>query len=140
MELRQIKDDDPMYVVQRPLKGQILGDMNIAIRDGDGSRALVTVPRTFIPVDLSQQADVAALKKCRSFKKFLYAGLLEIISEEDALKIMKTDRAKIELERVKATIFKGVNLSEIGGQTSLEVLSEAESLSINPTIEDTLLR
>jgi hypothetical protein len=140
IELRSIKDDDLLYVIQKPVRGKTLGDVNISLRDEDGSRALVTIPRTFIPIDLTQQADVVALKKCRSLKKFLASGLIEIISEKDANKILSTDRAKIEVERVKATIFKGVDLTEIGDRTSLEVLSETESKAINPTIEDTLLR
>lgn len=78
------------------------GDLIFNVRDADGLQNLVTVPLTWIPIDISLDASKATLLKSSDMRKAWSRGLIKIVSAESALAILESADAIREIERLEA--------------------------------------
>jgi hypothetical protein len=78
------------------------GDLIFNVRDADGAQNLVTIPLTWIPIDISLDASKAILLKSSDMRKAWSRGLIKIISAESALSVLESTDAIREVERLEA--------------------------------------
>lgn len=72
----------------------------MTMSDGQGNNIVVAVPVTFIPVDLTTQATKQAVTASPTFRRMVAQGLLKLVREEEALRMMETSEAQKEAERI----------------------------------------
>ena len=76
------------------------GALSMVISGGMGERTTVTVPSTYVPIDLSTQSTKQALVSAPEFRRMTVPnGRLVIISEEDALTLLAEPGAQAEAAR-----------------------------------------
>jgi hypothetical protein len=82
-------------------KGTIRGKIFIGIPDvaGKTTDGLV-IPQTWLPIDVNTMVPRQQLLQSRQFRRALNDGLIKIISEEDAQRILSTVGAEEEQERL----------------------------------------
>jgi hypothetical protein len=80
------------------------GIINISMPDGLGGTTIMTIPITWIPVDLTTQATKESLLKSPSFRRLVTAGNIGLIDEEQAEEIMTSEGAKDEATRVYSIV------------------------------------
>lgn len=76
------------------------GNINMTMSDGMGNNIVVTVPVTWIPLDLTTQASKTGIVSSPTFRRMLSMGLLTLVSEAEALAIMSDAKAQKEAQRV----------------------------------------
>lgn len=76
------------------------GNVNMTMSDGMGNNIVVTVPVTWIPLDLTTQASKTGIVSSPTFRRMLSMGLLTLISETSATEIMADPKAQKEAQRV----------------------------------------
>lgn len=67
---------------------------------GLGDKSLVTVPITWIPVDLSTQSTKKSLLSNAQFRRLVSGGMLELVSDKEAESILSTPEGQDENMRV----------------------------------------
>jgi hypothetical protein len=67
---------------------------------GAGSNDIVTIPITWIPMDLTTQSPKKSLVNNAHFRRLVSGGVLELISEEDVMKVFSSPDAQEERVRV----------------------------------------
>lgn len=84
-------------------KGRTRGQVIFSVpRAGTLGMESVIVPATFIPIELTQQANRDQLMASTDLRKALSKGLLELIDTDDAMKFMAEDpEAQGEYERIR---------------------------------------
>lgn len=81
-------------------RGESKGIINIGITEGNGRSAVVRIPVTFIPVDLTTQATKNALTMSPDFRRIVASGLVKLISEEDAMALLDNEESRREQRRL----------------------------------------
>lgn len=77
------------------------GNLNITVSDQSGQRITVTIPMTFIPVDMSLFIDRKSLLSNQDFRRLCASGGAVIIDPDDArAAIEEHPGAKKELQRI----------------------------------------
>lgn len=76
------------------------GIINLSVNDGIGNTMAVRVTITWICVDLTTQVTKSALVLNPEFRRLVSRGVLKIISEEEALKIVNTPEGIAETQKV----------------------------------------
>lgn len=79
------------------------GIINISVNDGIGNSISLRIPITWVPVDLTTQVTKSALVMNPQFRRLASAGVLKIISEDDALAIVATPEGRKETMKVHAS-------------------------------------
>jgi hypothetical protein len=79
------------------MQGQLL--INVPKKHGNG-QDLVRVPKTFIPMDLTDQVSKGQLLESSEFRKTITGGLLKLITPEYAELVLSSDEGKEERRRV----------------------------------------
>jgi hypothetical protein len=73
--------------------------MSILRRNGVGSDPL-RVPKTFIPIDITQQIPRAQILDSADFRRSVSGGLIKIVTPEYAELILSTEEGRAEKERI----------------------------------------
>lgn len=81
----------------------VLGDIHIPIKTKTGESVLLLVPATWIPIDLSLFADKADIQQAARFRHMLRTKQIELISPEEAEKVLATKDAQKEQEYLNKT-------------------------------------
>lgn len=68
--------------------------------DSNGRRVNVTIPLTWVPFDLSTRVTKQALVDNPQFRRMVSAGMLELLSDEQAAKALESEEAREELRKV----------------------------------------
>lgn len=76
------------------------GNVAMTMPDGMGGTVVVTVPVTWIPVDLTTQATKKSITSSPTFRRMMITGMLAVISDDDASKLLDTAEARKEADRV----------------------------------------
>lgn len=76
------------------------GNLHFGVADGMGGQLIVKIPVTWIPIDLTTQASKSVLLGNPVFRRFAMQGLLRLVDEESALKLMDSEQAKEEARRI----------------------------------------
>lgn len=95
MELTALSDHDSLFV-----KNNTKTDFNLQVTDPQGRTTIVTIPRTFIPVDLTNWMPIANLKDSQELRRALVGNILTLVSREEARAIIETEEGRLENERV----------------------------------------
>ena len=96
-DLERNKDSSSVWVTNN---SNPKGNINLTMNDGMGANMVVRIPVTFIPVDLATQASKAALVASPTFRRLVSMGMLVIISDDDANRVMSTPQAQKEAARI----------------------------------------
>lgn len=76
------------------------GNVNMTMNDGQGQQLVIQVPVTWITVDLTTQATKSAILSSPAFRRMLAQGMIQLVSEEDALTLMQSADAQKEAQRI----------------------------------------
>lgn len=74
-------------------------DILLDVRDETGKSTCITVPKTWIPIDLLDYVDAESLKKSVQLRSFVRSGVLKLCDPEDSVRILKTEDAHNEAKR-----------------------------------------
>ena len=74
--------------------------LSFTLEGRNGVQQLITLPRTWIPLDLSQYAEVDKIESSPFFRRMLGQGLVEIIPTEEAHKKLSKEGALEEQQRI----------------------------------------
>jgi len=81
-------------------KGTSKGIINLTIVEGNGRSTVVRIPVTFIPMDLTTQATKSAILMSPDFRRMVAQGIITVIEEADAVKMLSSDGAQEEQRRI----------------------------------------
>ena len=95
IDLDSFTKGDSIFVLNRTKT-----DFNMHISDAQNHISIITIPRTFIPIDLTMWATVPQLKTSQEFRAALRGGVLSLISPKEAKAILSEEDGRIEHERI----------------------------------------
>jgi hypothetical protein len=129
-----LREELPIYVLNR---SKPKGDISISIFRPDGSPVLITIPRTWIPICVTDQVPHDLLKTSLDFRRFLMNKILVLVPEEVAKNTLKSKDAQDELDRI--------NVSKYAGwDTDTPITSFADSVEVldkvNIRVKELLMR
>ncbi len=132
-----LNPNNPIYVYNNSK-----GDHTISVRTGDGGVIPITVPKTFIPVQITEQVAPDVLIRSEDFRKACYRRVLILVSEEEALKKLETKEAVQEIERIrKEANFSGIDyLKNPDDDASILEAAKNTNVEVAVTIKDILIR
>jgi len=96
----------------------------------------IIIPRTFIPINLTEQVSKKQLVQSGDFRRAVARGLLILTDEESAKAILSRKDAQTEKERLKREAMKARDLL---GQTNMAVVAEGDGTSATDNSENTQL-
>lgn len=135
-----IKDNSQVYVKSAAGGGKMAGDVNIDLREKDGNRMLVVVPKTFIPINVTNFAPTSMFMESPSFRKLVASGVLTLIHPEDAEKELSTKAGAAEFERLRKEIYSGVNFDNKDGVSALEAVNNLSTSKVGLRVKDIMMR
>lgn len=95
------EDSSSLYVFNRTTrKGVVPGTINMTVTESNGKSALVRMPVTDIPIDLTTQNTKSAILQSPHFRRLVATQMVGIISEDHAMKLLDSDDARREQNRV----------------------------------------
>lgn len=98
------------------------GIIGFEVADGMGTKVVIKIPVTWIPIDLTTQSTKATILSSPHFRKVLSHKMVQLVSQEYADSVMDQDAAQKELMRVS-------NLSSTDLQIDASTLpSEVKSI------------
>lgn len=104
-----------LNVATGELNGQIL--INVPKKHGNGSD-LVKIPRTFIPMDLTNQVTRSQLMESSEFRKTVTGGLLKLVTPEYAEMLLSSEDGREEKRRIENEMSKAKTIIANAGVTS----------------------
>lgn len=107
------------------------GIIHINVREANGSSNVVTIPVTWIPVDMTTQATKAALVASPDFRRLVSMNMLALIDPESAMEFMTDKEAQEEAEKVYNRQNSDVSNIETSKQASVVESTQLNSMSIN---------
>lgn len=119
------------------------GILNIGIVHDNGQVTSVTIPETWIPIDVTEQCQKEELLKSSVFRSQINNGVLKLISEEEAQEIFDNDPDAIEeLERLQFERTREPTVVELDEEEEEVTLrtDEKDLHGINPIIFEALER
>lgn len=132
----QLAEDQPIYAINHSN-----GDYLLNLKAEDGRNELVPIPKTWIPIQLTNFAEPKLFKRSSDFRRTVASGNLEIVSIEKAQEILSRDDAKAELERVRKDAFSDINYSaEPEGITPVQAAADMGTENVNNKVQDIMLR
>lgn len=126
LEELEAQEKGPVWVLNNTrdaLEGKVI--VSIPKKNGNGADIL-RVPRTFLPIELTQQVPRSQLLESAEFRKTIGQKLLKLVTSEYAAVLLSTEEAKDESERIrnednkarallkKAGVVEGENSSGVG--------------------------
>lgn len=76
------------------------GNVNMTMSDGQGQMIVVSVPVTWIPIDLTTQATKNAILTSPTFRRMITMGMLKLVDEDTAMTTMAGSDAQKEAQRI----------------------------------------
>lgn len=136
-----IKSEGKLYLVNGAD-----GDVNILLRsqDGSGKADLVTIPKTWVPIRATDFAEINMFKKSTEFRRLVMSGLVKIVSEAEAEKILNSPDGAKEQERVRKKCFSN---AQFGGTDQdsepvnpIEIINSAGNDDVSLVVKDIIIR
>ena len=135
--------DSVHRIDDRPIKGTI----SIPIKTATGESVLLRVPSTWIPIDLSAFADKDDIQKSPRFRSMIRNHEIELISTDEAERILATSEAQRELRVLNKHNSVQFNTDVMAGKTTdkerdnlIVSQGELEKLQAAPMVVDALSR
>jgi hypothetical protein len=126
-DLEESGEKGPVWVLNTmtgDMQGQLL--INVPKKHGNG-QDLVRVPKTFIPLDLTDQVSKGQLLESSEFRKTITGGLLKLITSEYANLVLSSDEGKEERRRVTNEMNKAKTIIANAGVASDEDDDEVDA-------------
>lgn len=92
-----------------------------SVVEANGRGTVVSIPVTFVPLDLTTLATKSALCMNPDFRRLVSNGLIGLISEEDAIRLRSTQAAQTEIRRLQ-------NVNELQGVVETQQPAELQSM------------
>ncbi len=118
------------------------GDHTISVRTGDGGVIPITVPKTFIPVQITEQVAPEVLIRSEDFRRACFKNVLILVPKKDAVPKLESKNAILEIERLrKQSNFSGIDyLKDPGDNTSIIEAAKNTNPTVSIVIKDILMR
>jgi len=140
-----VKNGEPVYVRNRTKpKGPII----LRIADPTSGKSYpLTIPRTFIPIDVTAQIPGDILVRSIDFKQIINGGSVVLISREEAETELDTHTATVEYKRLFTTQFSDLQntstkiydtiqkIEEGKTAASLNKFNESEEATVSPAVQ-----
>lgn len=140
ISIESLEMNKAVYVRSIAGDGKAAGDVNIILhREGDGKPELLVIPKTHIPIKVTDFATPKMIVSSTDFRRALASGRLELVEESEAIKELSTPIGMRELERVRKKMFLDAPVSE-KEVTPIEVLNELGSSDVAIRVKDIMLR
>lgn len=94
------------------------GNVIIVIKDADSQDVIITLPSSWVPVDLLSYTSMPNFAKSNAFRDNIRKGLITVLDDASAQQLMKLPQYAEELKRVKE-LTEGMTNSAQGGNGSL---------------------
>lgn len=137
-----LKKGEPIFVKSAAGRGAAAGDVIITCYGNEGRSHTLIVPKTYIPIRLTDQAPSDLILNSPDFRRAVSMGLLIIVPVEEALEELASPDASREMERLrKDTMFKPFQPES--SKTSVTPLEAAIALggdSVSARVKDMMLR
>jgi len=131
-----IKDDQPIYV-----KNKSKGDYLLTLYRTDGSSELAPIPKTYIPILVTNFAEPSMFRRSSDFRKAIAKGMLVLISEEEAIKELSNTSAIIELERLRKDVFSDIDFAQSHVEvTPLQAIKNVTNENVSLKVKDIMIR
>jgi len=143
ISIDDLRLNEAIYVKSSAGSGRMAGDVNFPITGKDGKDQLITVPKTFIPVCITDFAPASMYIDSPDFRRIVASGLLTIMSKEEANKELNTTEGRLELERLRKELFSGIDFSSKENKkiTALEAVTQlGQPDLVNIRIKDIMMR
>lgn len=94
-----VREENLIYIYNNTSpRAEIIITMVSAV--GKNHSYSIKIPRTFLPICISDQAPKEDIKNCRDLRKMSLSKHVVFVIPDEAIKILKTDEAKEELIRL----------------------------------------
>lgn len=142
-----IEEKKKIYVVNtsKPMHIMILDFIN----PSTGRSRSVRIPKTWIPICLSDQVPVSYIRESVDFRTYLMKGLLTLVDPSEAEKVLSTPEAKEEHDRIYKSKY-SLSMKDLfkDGKPSQELMNMLDEVKIetvkesdiNPKVRDLVLR
>jgi len=105
-----VKEGKPIYVLNRTNPPAVVS-LTLA-HPRTGEKRYGAIPPTFVPIDLSALFPRTILRESYDIRQYLLKGILELIPQKRAERILAQPDAQEELERIASSKFSGRNVTE----------------------------
>lgn len=140
MSIDDVKDSDPIYVKSSAGIGKDAGDVNLILTNDTGKNFIVIVPKTFIPIKVTDFAPTIMFKNSPDFRRIIASGLITLIPIKEALAELNKPVSKTELERLRKEIFGNIDFqTQSNTPSTLEVISNLTDDNVTPRIYDIMM-
>ena len=96
----EITGEEPVWVVNRS-SGNNRGPVMFGVVEKDtANMIMITVPDTFLPINLVELADSTQLKSSHNLREAVESGLLRLVKSDEAKRLLSMPGAKKELRRL----------------------------------------
>jgi hypothetical protein len=75
------------------------------VQPGTGKSFVATIPKTWIPIAVSDTVPLRVLQESIDFRSYLKSRMLTLVAREEAEKVLESSDAKDELERIYTSKF-----------------------------------
>lgn len=121
------------------------GDIILTIKDENSEDMVISLPSTWLPMDLCAYTDISNYKKSTNFRNYIRGGLLSVIEADTAKNLLSLAPAKDEMIRVRDAIanMRNANIANLStgtvnlamNNTSPTVTAEADRDLANDTAD-----
>lgn len=133
-----LKDNLPVYVRNR---SKPRGEVTVTVFRPDGNPYLIVVPKTWVPICITDQVSPETLKNSDDFRLNLQKGLLELLSVEAAQELLNDPDASEELSRLNISKYSSYEEDLKSADTVTDFATSLEnSDQVNPLVRDILGR
>lgn len=101
--LEEAAKSGKIYVLN---KSKPKGDVLISfIQPGSGKSFVATIPKTWIPIEVSETVPLQIILESIDFRSYLRSKIIELVPAEKAIKTLSTKDAKEEFSRIYTSKF-----------------------------------
>lgn len=129
----ETNNDSRLYVINQ---ANPRGNINITITGTGGERHTLHIPVTFIPVDLSNQAEKELILKNPNFRRIHAKGLIAIVDGDDAEKFLQRPEIAREFARIYGD---HALLPNAAGHVDISTVQDTLTPGEQATVEDRAL-
>jgi len=78
-----------------------IGTVCMTIVSGEGVSVALRIPKTWVPVEISEQVDKQGLLKSHSFRQAVFNGTLDLVPVDDALEVLESKEGRSEYNSMR---------------------------------------
>jgi len=137
--VEDIPEGRPIYVKAVSSPTMEAGDIILTVYRRDGKPSAIIVPKTHIPIRITDFAPADMIKDSTDFRRVIASGILAIIPEKEAIEELSTPEGMEELERLRKEIFKGMSVEKGVETTPIDVISRLDD-KVSIKVKDIMMR